>query len=133
MASSSSVSLNCSTSPENTAILPPGMQNALTWVEPTRLTSHCQCAASGFQRGACGVSRWTMARMRIRSGTLSGASAPSLAALSITCLYSACARRSISSEGITSRMLGDVVMGASSFTPSAGTGSGASVARAHPA
>src|SRR5262245_38355564 len=63
-ASSSSVSFSLSISAVYTAILPPGMHQALSWFEVITCTSHCQPGASLRKAPVWTISRFAIVRTR---------------------------------------------------------------------
>jgi hypothetical protein len=103
IATSSSVSCSLSSRPVNTAILPPGMQKALTCLLPIRFTSQRHWRARAFQRGASSIRRLEMERRRRSCALLSGASAPLLRASCSSSLYCCVAAVSSSSAGTSVR------------------------------
>ena len=103
-ATSSSVSCSLSRMPVKNAILPPGMQNALTLPERIRLTSHFQRCASWLKRVECGISARAMLRRRstCRRSLLSRLFC---AACRIRSLYCCAALRSTVEAGSSRRRL----------------------------
>src|SRR5215510_14031133 len=85
-ATSASVRSSCWSRPVYTAILPPGMHQALTSSTVHTLTSHCQRTASSRNTAVCGMSRWAM---RCTRAVCIGSRlrAPLWAATCVTCPY----------------------------------------------
>src|SRR6516225_5100086 len=96
-ASSSSVICSLSMRPVYTAILPPGMHQALTSGEVRTLTSHFQSTASLRKTAVCGIRR--LAIPRTRSVCLgSRLTLPFGLSLEISCVYCVAAVFSISAD-----------------------------------